>query len=105
MKEFEAVNNKKKKLVQNSDPLSLDLILDKGTRTKKQLRRIVLPRLKKHVVNGSNYYTFCQGSEPEIYVGSPELVLRAVTFYKQVGSNPELALKALAFYKEHHREV
>ena len=69
----------KEKLVEN-DVLSIrDMPLKKKSLTKKQLRREVVPHIRHHKVNDSLYYYYIDGARPEIYLGSADFILKAVT--------------------------
>lgn len=46
--------------------------------TKKRIRRIADPHVRAHKVKGRNYYYFCRGTDPEIYLGTAEAILLAV---------------------------
>jgi hypothetical protein len=44
--------------------------------TKKRVRRIADPHIRKHKVKGKEYYYFCRGIDKEIYLGDAERLLR-----------------------------
>lgn len=70
------------KLVDN-DPLSVaDMKRALKLPTKKRIRRIAEPHLRPVIKNGHEYYHFCHGTAPEIYLGSAEYILEAVKAFK-----------------------
>lgn len=63
----------------NNDPLSLrNIIMAEKPPTKKRIRRIAEPHLRPHTVKGRTYYTYCRGTDREIYLGSADAILKAV---------------------------
>ena len=71
---------KGEKLVQQKPSLSLDMLPVRTDRTNSTLGRPpAAPYLKVHVVKGKNYYSYCHGSRKQIYLGSADKILKAVT--------------------------
>lgn len=77
-------NSASKMLSRSGGTTSLDLPPTKKSRVNKRLRYCADPiihRTKRK--RGSTYYTFRRGENQEIYLGTAEFILKAVTFYKQ----------------------
>lgn len=85
---MEDATNKKedeKMLSQQGGSVSLAIPSIKGCRDNKQLRYYADPlihRTKRK--RGGVYYTYRQGESTEIYLGTADFILRAVTFYREV---------------------
>lgn len=50
----------------------------KNDSTNKPIRRITDPHLRPHKVKGRLYYSYCRGTDVEIYLGSADAILKAV---------------------------
>lgn len=48
-------------------------------------RRLAEPRLKARKVKGYTYYTYCRGTDQEIYLGTAQMILKAVMDLKSAG--------------------
>lgn len=66
------------KLVNNIPSISLDDLPPRCGSTKRRIRRVADPHIRPHKVKGRVYYTYCRGTDPEIYLGSADTILRAV---------------------------
>ena len=74
------------KLVEDIPLSSLDVTVPKIPPTKKRayrIRRIAEPHIRGHKVKGRTYYTYCRGTDQEIYLGSANAILKAVHNAKQ----------------------
>ena len=77
------VNSKAKitadeKLVDVSPPATPDIPIPKLPRLTKKIRRVAEPHIRGHKVKGRNYYYYVRGTDPEIYLGDADTILRAV---------------------------
>lgn len=82
MTEIKAKNEDLEKLVKDMPLASLDMPLSEMNPTKKRaykVRRLAEPHLREHRVKGKVYYTYCRGTDKEIYLGSAESILKVVT--------------------------
>lgn len=66
------------KLVEEIPPASLDVPLPQRRSTKKRVRRIAEPHIRAHQVKGHVYYTYCRGTDKEIYLGDADAILKAM---------------------------
>jgi hypothetical protein len=66
-------------LVEDMPVVSLDIQVPKKNSTKKRIRRIAEPHIRSHQVNGYLYYYYVRGEDREIYLGSADTILKAVT--------------------------
>ena len=73
------------KLVDILGEMSLDLpvIMGRGPaptnqQAQKRITRVTEPHLRPHKVKGKLYYHYCRGTDPEIYLGSADSILKAV---------------------------
>jgi hypothetical protein len=80
-----AINTNEKKgfdkLVKDTPVVTLDVPLPETTPTKKRsyrIRRVAEPHIRRHVVRGRKYYTYCRGVDKEVYLGTAESILGAV---------------------------
>jgi hypothetical protein len=81
MAEIKAKSNDPKKLVGDVPRVSYDMSMPGAAPTKKRaykIRRLAEPHLRKHVVKGKVYYTYCRGIDREIYLGDAEAILKAI---------------------------
>jgi hypothetical protein len=78
MEKSEAITKVPEKLVENMPLASLDILAPKTSSTKKRIRRITDPYIRRKMVNGYPYYYFVRG-EREIYLGSAVSILKAIT--------------------------
>lgn len=64
----------------------------RGKKVQQQTRliRIADPYIRAHKKDGRNYYYYCRGIDPEIYLGTADSILRAVV---QVAAVKELTNK------------
>ena len=67
------------KLVEDMPLTSLGMPAPKPTLTKKRIRRIAEPHIRSHKVYGYIYYYYVRGEDQEIYLGSADSILKAVT--------------------------
>ena len=67
-----------KKLVKNPTPIRHDIPKPVHELTKKGSRQAAAPYLRAHRVNGHTYYSYCHGTDKEIYLGSADTILKAV---------------------------
>jgi len=73
-----ANNKEREKLVNNIPPDSLEVRIPEKGLTNRPIRRITVPYLRAHKVKGRLYYTYCRGTDKEIYLGDADSILRAV---------------------------
>jgi hypothetical protein len=68
------------KLVEDIPLVSLDIPVPKIPLTKKRsrVRRFAEPHIRGHHVKGRVYYTYCRGTDREIYLGDADAILKAV---------------------------
>jgi ribosomal protein S20 len=66
------------KLVNNIPLVSLDIPVLQKPSTKKRIRRIAEPHIRGHQVKGRVYYTYCRGTDREVYLGDADAILKAV---------------------------
>ena len=70
--------NNTEKLVDVKPPTTPDLTIPKIPRLTKKIRRVAEPHIRGHKVKGRNYYYYVRGTDPEIYLGDADTILRAV---------------------------
>lgn len=66
------------KLVKNRGTATLDYISPKHRSTKKRVHKQAIPYLRPHKVKGHIYYSYCWGTDREIYLGDADTILHAV---------------------------
>jgi len=79
MTEFERELEKIEKLVEEIPGTTLAIPVPKTRSTKRNTRKLAEPHLRAHKVKGKTYYSYCRGSDKEIYLGSAEVILRIMT--------------------------
>lgn len=68
----------RKKLVDNDSLSVAGLMAQARGPTKKRIWRTADPHIRRHLVKGRTYYTYCRGTDREIYLGDADDILRAV---------------------------
>lgn len=76
MKGIKANKGDSEKVSQKEDLLSLENLPARPYL--KKLTNSKWPYLRPHDVKGRLYYSYCRGSEKEIYLGSADAILKAV---------------------------
>jgi hypothetical protein len=79
MEDNKATTTDRKILVEDMPLASLGMPVIQKTATKKRIRRIAEPHIRSHKVYGYIYYYYVRGEDQEIYLGSADSILKAVT--------------------------
>ena len=76
MENNETTGSNEKKLVQNTPAITLERVKIKARVARRTKLR---GQIRPHAVNGKIYYSYRRGTDKEIYLGSAENILQAMT--------------------------
>ena len=82
MKEIRHGRSNQEKLVENRTRLSYGATSHKKTSTNKRVRKQAEPHIRAHKVKGRLYYYYVRGTDPEIYLGTADIILEAMRAIK-----------------------